>query len=121
VLKREKDAHNTQASAKLRLSPLGLISSGITESAAPRQADCEQGERDYINISGSTGPLVYPAGFLYLFSGLRAVTGGDVPSAQAAFAALYLATQAVVLALYVCAKVGSVGQTYDLGFRNLQT
>jgi len=54
---------------------------------------------------------VYPAGFLYLFSGLRTLTGGgDVPSAQAAFAALYLATQAVVLALYVCAMVGFVAR-----------
>lgn len=45
-----------------------------------------QGERDYQNIRGGTGPLVYPAGFLYLFSGLRALTGGgDIAAAQASY------------------------------------
>ncbi|KAI9909357.1 hypothetical protein PsorP6_014770 [Peronosclerospora sorghi] len=32
------------------------------------------GERDYMNIRGDTGPLVYPAGFLYVFSLLHSVT-----------------------------------------------
>lgn len=32
------------------------------------------GERDYLNIRGDTGPLVYPAGFLYLYSGLYYLT-----------------------------------------------
>jgi hypothetical protein len=32
------------------------------------------GERNYINIYGDTGPLVYPAGFLYVFSALYYVT-----------------------------------------------
>jgi ALG3 protein len=113
-----------------------------------------QGERDYQNIRGGTGPLVYPAGFLYLFSGLQTASGGgDIAAAQvraavscrigrynsgsckllgfpsrmcttlkfpeqpsrihqcgglptqALFAAMYLATQAAVLALYVRSKV----------------
>lgn len=65
-----------------------------------------QGERDYVNIRGGTGPLVYPAGFLYLFAALRWLTGGgDVAAGQAAFAGLYLATQAVVLGLYVRSRV----------------
>ncbi|CAD7968948.1 unnamed protein product [Amoebophrya sp. A120] len=34
----------------------------------------ERGEFDYYKIIGNTGPCVYPAGFLYLFSGLKAVT-----------------------------------------------
>ena len=33
-----------------------------------------QGERNYMNLKGDTGPLVYPAGFLYLFSGLYWMT-----------------------------------------------
>ena len=50
----------------------------------PICAVCLQGERDYHNIRGGTGPLVYPAGFLYLFSGLRAASGGgDIAAAQA--------------------------------------
>lgn len=37
----------------------------------------EAGERDYVNIRGDTGPLVYPAGFLYLYRYLKsfAVSG----------------------------------------------
>ena len=30
-----------------------------------------EGERDYLKIRGGTGPLVYPAFFLYVFRGLR--------------------------------------------------
>ena len=49
----------------------------------PICAVCLQGERDYQSIRGGTGPLVYPAGFLYLFSGLRAASGGgDIAAAQ---------------------------------------
>ena len=60
-----------------------------------------QGELDYMKLEGDTGPLVYPAGFVYLFSFLRHVTGGAVAPAQVVFAALYLATQLAVMALYI--------------------
>lgn len=40
------------------------------------------GERDYINLKGDTGPLVYPAGFLYVYSAIQYVTGGEVYAAQ---------------------------------------
>lgn len=43
------------------------------------------GERDYRNLKGDTGPLVYPAGFLYVYSFLQYVTGGDVYPAQVSF------------------------------------
>ena len=61
------------------------------------------GERDYRQIRGGTGPLVYPAGFLYLYRWLRHVAGGDgtdIRAAQYAFAALYVMNAAVVLSLY---------------------
>ena len=62
------------------------------------------GERDYLKIEGDTGPLVYPAGFLYVFSALRIATGGgQVFPAQLLFAILYLLNLAVVLAIYVWA------------------
>lgn len=32
------------------------------------------GERNYSNLKGDTGPLVYPAGFVYVFSILRWMT-----------------------------------------------
>ena len=44
---------------------------------------------------------MYPAGFVYLFSWLQRATGGAVPAAQLIFAALYVATQALVMALYI--------------------
>ncbi|KAL4517551.1 hypothetical protein Ndes2526B_g00757 [Nannochloris sp. 'desiccata'] len=61
----------------------------------------DKGERDYINLKGDTGPLVYPAGFVYLFSWLRSITHGAILPAQYIFAALYLATQFIVMALYI--------------------
>lgn len=43
------------------------------------------GERDYGNLKGDTGPLVYPAGFLYVYSAIQFVTGGEVYLAQVYF------------------------------------
>jgi ALG3 protein len=40
------------------------------------------GELDYANLKGGTGPLVYPAGFVYLFSGIRWITNRSVFPAQ---------------------------------------
>jgi alpha-1,3-mannosyltransferase len=40
------------------------------------------GERDYSKLEGDTGPLVYPAGFLYIYSVIQYVTGGEVYPAQ---------------------------------------
>lgn len=34
------------------------------------------GERNYVKMRGDTGPLVYPAGFVYIYSLLSAATGG---------------------------------------------
>ena len=67
-----------------------------------------QGERDYRELKGQTGPLVYPAGFVYIFSALHRFTGGgNIAAGQAAFAVIYMLTQAVVLWLYVKAQVHS--------------
>jgi alpha-1,3-mannosyltransferase len=41
-----------------------------------------EGERDYTKIEGDTGPLVYPAGFLYFYSAIKFLTGGQVFPAQ---------------------------------------
>lgn len=60
------------------------------------------GERDYTLIKGSTGPLVYPAGHVYIYSLLHNLTeeGHDINFAQTLFAILYLSTLAVVMACY---------------------
>ena len=75
------------------------------------------GELDYMKIKGDTGPLVYPAGFLYLFSLFKWIVadggGGDNSSdaaanssstnifrAQQIFVGLYMMNSMVVLSIY---------------------
>ena len=50
------------------------------------------GTYDYTKLEGGTGPLVYPAGFVYLFSGLYFFTnqGTNIQLAQYIYAALYI-------------------------------
>ncbi|KAJ2081189.1 dolichyl-P-Man:Man(5)GlcNAc(2)-PP-dolichol alpha-1,3-mannosyltransferase [Coemansia sp. RSA 988] len=66
-----------------------------------------EGERNYARIRGDTGPLVYPAGFIWVYRALWAVTasGADVRRAQYIFMGVYLATLACVLAIYRMARV----------------
>ncbi|WCJ21351.1 Dol-P-Man:Man(5)GlcNAc(2)-PP-Dol alpha-1 3-mannosyltransferase [Euphorbia peplus] len=59
------------------------------------------GERDYSNLKGDTGPLVYPAGFLYVYSAIQYLTGGEVYPAQILFGLLYVANLAIILFIYV--------------------
>ncbi|CAM8962601.1 unnamed protein product [Rhodiola kirilowii] len=60
-----------------------------------------EGERDYANLKGDTGPLVYPAGYLYVYSAIQFVTGGEVHPAQILFGVLYIVNLAVVFYVYV--------------------
>ncbi|XP_044493869.1 dol-P-Man:Man(5)GlcNAc(2)-PP-Dol alpha-1,3-mannosyltransferase [Mangifera indica] len=63
------------------------------------------GERDYNNLKGDTGPLVYPAGFLYVYSAIKHITGGEVYSAQILFGILYIINLAIILFIYVKTNV----------------
>jgi len=65
------------------------------------------GERDYTLIKGNTGPLVYPAVHVYIYSALYRVTDGgkDIFLAQLIFGGLYLSILSVVMACYRQAKV----------------
>lgn len=65
------------------------------------------GEYDYTKIKGGTGPLVYPAAHVYTYTALYYITdeGKDIYLAQNLFAALYLATLALVMICYWKAKV----------------
>ena len=56
------------------------------------------GERDYAQIRGPAGPLVYPAGHVWLYALIDAVCG-SVGRAQGLFALLY------VLDVYVVARI----------------
>ncbi|KAL0437607.1 UNVERIFIED_CONTAM: Dol-P-Man:Man(5)GlcNAc(2)-PP-Dol alpha-1,3-mannosyltransferase [Sesamum radiatum] len=59
------------------------------------------GERDYSKLKGDTGPLVYPAGFLYIYSGIQYITGGEVYPAQILFGFLYVVNLGLVLFIYL--------------------
>ncbi|KAI2626249.1 glycosyltransferase [Xylaria nigripes] len=65
------------------------------------------GERDYTVIKGRTGPLVYPAAHVYMYTTLYHMTneGENIFLAQNLFALLYMATLAVVMICYWKAKV----------------
>ncbi|KAL1558418.1 dolichyl-P-Man:Man(5)GlcNAc(2)-PP-dolichol alpha-1,3-mannosyltransferase [Salvia divinorum] len=59
------------------------------------------GERDYSKLKGDTGPLVYPAGFLFIYSAIQYVTGGEVYPAQILFGILYIVNLGMVLFIYL--------------------
>ncbi|KAJ2120396.1 dolichyl-P-Man:Man(5)GlcNAc(2)-PP-dolichol alpha-1,3-mannosyltransferase [Coemansia sp. RSA 720] len=65
------------------------------------------GERNYTKLQGDTGPLVYPAGFVWIYSMLCAATnnGTHVRRAQYVFLGVYLATQALALMIYRRARM----------------
>ncbi|KAI8372361.1 glycosyltransferase [Choanephora cucurbitarum] len=60
------------------------------------------GERDYTKLKGDTGPLVYPAGFVYFYSALFKIThqGQNIRLAQYIFEAIYLISQGLTCAIY---------------------
>ncbi|KAI4498497.1 hypothetical protein M0802_006432 [Mischocyttarus mexicanus] len=60
------------------------------------------GTFDYSNLRGDTGPLVYPAGFLYIFSALYYITehGRQIKTAQYIFAFLYILLLVLVFRIY---------------------
>jgi len=66
------------------------------------------GTYDYTQLKGGTGPLVYPAGFVYIFSGLYYITdkGMNIRLAQYIFAGLYLLM--LVLVFYIYGRVKKV-------------
>ncbi|GAM88532.1 hypothetical protein ANO11243_065650 [Dothideomycetidae sp. 11243] len=70
-------------------------------------AQINAGERNYAKIRGDTGPLVYPAGHVWIYRLLSTITsdGSDIFTAQLVFAALYLVTLATVMLCYHRARV----------------
>lgn len=61
-----------------------------------------RGETDYTKLRGDTGPLVYPAGFVYIYSTLYYATefGENILRGQWIFMGLYLMTLIVVFSIY---------------------
>ena len=64
------------------------------------------GTTDYSTIKGDTGPLVYPAGFVWIFSVLYKLTdnGQDIRKAQYIFAMFYMMTITLVFRLVIRSK-----------------
>ena len=64
------------------------------------------GTVDYSMLNGSTGPLVYPAGFVYIFSALYSITnrGQNIVLAQYIYAGVYLVSLAVIFRIYLQAS-----------------
>ncbi|EJT98393.1 glycosyltransferase family 58 protein [Dacryopinax primogenitus] len=62
----------------------------------------DKGERDYVLLTGSTGPVVYPAGHVYIHSFLSQIShaGQDQFLLQQIYGALYLLTQFLAMAVY---------------------
>lgn len=60
------------------------------------------GTFNYYELKGDTGPLVYPAGFVYIYSALYAITsqGANIKLAQYIFIGLYLLFLGSVFAIY---------------------
>lgn len=65
-------------------------------------AQIMDGQRNYTLVAGGTGPLVYPAGHVAIFTALsRATDGGtDLLTAQYIFLGVYIATLVLVLVVY---------------------
>eukprot|EP00808_Paulinella_micropora_P027056 g26966.t1 len=63
------------------------------------------GQRNYSLMKGDTGPLVYPAGFVYLYSALYYITarGKEILLAQYIFIGVYVLFMAVVFKIYSAA------------------
>ncbi|KAG0253141.1 dolichyl-P-Man:Man(5)GlcNAc(2)-PP-dolichol alpha-1,3-mannosyltransferase [Mortierella polycephala] len=61
-----------------------------------------KGETDYMKLRGDTGPLVYPAGFVYIYSILYylADQGRNILTGQWIFMGLYLITLIMVFTIY---------------------
>ncbi|PIK58852.1 dolichyl-P-Man:Man(5)GlcNAc(2)-PP-dolichyl mannosyltransferase [Apostichopus japonicus] len=60
------------------------------------------GTYDYLLLKGGTGPLVYPAGFVYIYMAFYYITnkGTDIRLAQYLFGVLYLATLPLVFRIF---------------------
>ena len=62
----------------------------------------QNGELDYTHIYSGTGPLVYPAGYLYIYAFFKWLTGGgtNLLIGQHLFCGIYVFNAAVVFVIY---------------------
>ncbi|QPG73748.1 hypothetical protein FOA43_001061 [Brettanomyces nanus] len=62
----------------------------------------EKGELHYSQVAGDTGPIVYPGGYVWIYSWMKFLTNGieNLRLGQEAFRILYLATLLLVFVAY---------------------
>ena len=63
------------------------------------------GITDYNNLYGDSGPLVYPAGFLYIFSIFQIITNSDILYSQYLFLLLLISTLLIIDRIHKAAKI----------------
>lgn len=80
-----------------------------------------QGETHYARISGDSGPIAYPAGYLYAYELIRRVCGDCRRRAQRLFAALYLLQLALIFAIYQATQTPCLAYLLALGSRRLRS
>lgn len=66
----------------------------------------ERGELNYSKISGDTGPIVYPAGYVFIYSFMKQLTNGmaNLYAGQEAFRLVYLMTLALTFLIFIQMK-----------------
>lgn len=66
----------------------------------------ERGQFDYSKIKGDTGPIVYPAGYVFIYSWMKVVTDGmnNIGKGQELFRLLYLVSLALTFLIYIQAS-----------------
>lgn len=69
---------------------------------------------DYSQIEGPTGPLVYPAGHLYVFYLFKELTegGANIQNAQFIYLCIYIAQMFLVYKIYSHKRVHKVSSRY---------
>ncbi|SCW00083.1 LAFE_0B09076g1_1 [Lachancea fermentati] len=67
----------------------------------------QSGERDYSMIEGSTGPLVYPAGHVWIYRIMEKITSGmdNLKAGQHIFRHLYIGTMILQMICYVMLEI----------------
>ena len=71
----------------------------------------QSGERHYNKITGPSGPCVYPALHLYIYSAIENLLGDDLKAAQMLFACVYLVTLGIIMQCY--RRVGRTWMAVD--------
>ena len=89
------------ASSAAKRKPSQKLVSPLKIFQNPKVTGFLQGERDYMNLKDDTGPLVYPAGFLYVYSAIHYVIGDLVYPTQTPFGILYIVNLAILLFIYL--------------------